>query len=84
MTRLSSVERKCSALPFCTCLVTGLSRLSVGSAGCEAEDCESDDREENETAEVGGEYGGKGMNTGSTFVTMLLPNRGGRSFKGLD
>lgn len=81
VTRLSSVERKCSALPFCDCLITGLSRLSVDPAVWEAEDCESDDFEENESEEVGGECGGKGINAGSTFAaTMLLSNREGRSF----
>jgi hypothetical protein len=82
MRRPSSVEHKCSALPFCC--VWGPSRLSVvDPAVCEAEDCERDDLEEKETAEVGGECGGKGINIGSTFATMLFPNRGGRSFKGL-
>jgi len=81
MTRLSSVDRKCSVLPFG--LTTGLSRLSVDPAVCEAEECETDDREEKESAEVGGEWGGgKGINAGSTFATTL-PTRGGRSFGGL-
>ena len=74
MPRLSSVERS-SALPFC---VWELSRLSVDPALCETEECESDDLEEKESAEAGGECSGRGINTGSTFATMSLPNCGGR------
>ena len=88
MTRVSSVERKCSAFPFCDCcLITGLSRLSVDPAVWETEEWETDDFEENESVEVGGERGGKGINVGSTFATtmllLLLSNLEGLSFWGL-
>ena len=90
MTRVSIVERKCSALPFCGCLIVGLSRLSVDPARREVEECETDDFEENESVEVGGECDGRGINVGSTFATtmlllllLLLSNREGRSFVGL-